>query len=289
MDPLLAIALFVVGLILGSFLNVCISRIPRHRSIVTPGSHCHSCGAPIAWRDNIPLLSWFLLRGRCRSCGRSISWRYPAVELLTAILFVACLASFGVSVLLLRACALCFLLTGLIFMDAETGLLPAEFTYPGILLGLMFAWFAPWDPSGARFLLSSFGAQSTTSPAALSLLDAIFAMIITAGFFFLAWAMYYLVRKRDGLGFGDIALMAMIAAFLGLKLSLVVLVLSPILATLYAVTFLIRRKGSEPHPTENSGQFLSQSIPFGVFLGACALIALFAGEWIWRWYLGLFA
>ena len=286
MEALLAIAFLAVGLALGSFLNVCISRLPRDLSVVAPRSYCPSCRAPIAWRDNIPLLSWMILRGRCRACGGRISPRYPVVELLTAVLFVACYASFGLTAMALKACVLCFLLVGLIFMDAETGLLPAEFTYSGILLGFLFAWFVPVDSSGIVLWLQALGSHAEPSGALLSLLDAALAVLFGAGFFFVAWAVYFLVRKRDGLGFGDIALMAMVAVFLGLKLTVLVVFLAPVSATIYAIVMLVARPKAAGDSPQTSVLFLA--IPFGVFLGASGFAALFFGESIWRWYLGFF-
>src|SRR5271166_6744637 len=129
LDLILECALFILGLVFGSFLNVCISRIPRDQSVVTPGSHCPACGASIRWRDNIPLVGWIFLRGRCRDCCARISLRYPAVELLMALLFMASYAWFGPTWLTVKFCIFSFLLVGLLFMDAETGLLPREFTY----------------------------------------------------------------------------------------------------------------------------------------------------------------
>jgi leader peptidase (prepilin peptidase)/N-methyltransferase len=287
--------LFVTGLAFGSFLNVCIGRIPRERSVATPGSHCPVCGAFIRWRDNIPLVSWALLRGRCRDCGAHISWRYPAVELLTGVLFAACLAWFGMTWLALKFCVFCFLLVGLIFMDAETGLLPREFTYPGILLGLGLSWLAPGDTSGTEFLLRLYGVH--LSATRVSLLDSAIGAILGAGFFYLAWAIYYLARKRHGIGFGDVALMAMSGAFLGLKLTLLVLFSAPVLAVLYSVLMLIGQARLTPAGNTNDdseagvpprASFLTQEISFGVFLGSCSLGAIFFGEWIWRWYLGSF-
>lgn len=188
----------------------------------------------------------------------------------------------------LKACVLCFLLVGLIFMDAETGLLPAEFTYSGILLGFLFAWFVPVDSSGAGLWLHAIGSHVAPSGALLSLLDAVLAVVCAAGFFFLAWALYYLVRRRDGLGFGDIALMAMVAAFLGLKLAVLVVFLAPISATIYALGTLFLHPRHEPRDESAPPSFLSLPIPFGVFLGGSALVALFVGERIWTWYLGFF-
>jgi leader peptidase (prepilin peptidase)/N-methyltransferase len=274
-------ALFVVGLAFGSFLNVCITRIPSDVSIVSPGSFCPECRVPIRWRDNVPLLSWVLLGGRCRACGQPISGRYPAVELLTAALFVACYASFGFTWLTLKSCIFCFLMVGLIFMDAETGLLPREFTYSGIGIGLSLAWFIPGDSSGKSFLFHVLGLRGIPPGPKLSLVDAVVAAMVGAGFFYLAWALYYIVRKRHGLGFGDIALMAMVAAFLGLKLTVLVIFLAPIMATVFALTMLAIRGKSDK-------TFLSGEVPFGAFLGMSSLVALFLGEPIWTWYIGLF-
>lgn len=296
MDLFLECALFVVGLVFGSFLNVCISRIPRDLSIVSPRSFCPRCHAPILWHDNIPLLSWILLRGRCRECRRPISLRYPAVELLIAVLFVACYASFGVTWLTLKFCIFCFLMIGLIFMDAETGLLPHEFTYPGIVLGLVFAWRAPANRQSTAFLLSALGMRGIPSGQELALLDSVVGAVFGAGFFYLGWALYYLVRKRQGMGFGDIALIAMIGAFLGLKLTVLVVFFAPIIATLFAVVMLAIKPNASlghsaaDHATKGSftSALLSREVPFGVFLGTSALIALFFGEQIWSWYLRMF-
>lgn len=297
--------LFAAGLAFGSFLNVCIARIPRDESIVHPPSHCRDCGKPIRWWNNVPVLSFLLLRGRCRDCGSRIPYRYPVVELLTALVFAGCYAWFGPTWLTLKYCVFGFLLIGLIFMDAETGLLPHEFTYPGIALGLVFAWIAPGDSDGTRLILFAFH-QQAANLRLLSLLDAVIGAAAGAGFFYLAWALYYLVRKRHGLGFGDIALMAMTGAFLGLKLNLFVIVCAPLVTLIYLLVMQgwgAIRQGSERNPVtaqtnieqknEHSGEsdslsFLQREIPFGVFLGACALAAVFFGESAWTWYLGRF-
>jgi len=283
--------LFLAGLALGSFLNVCITRIPRDESIVRPPSHCRACLRPLRWRDNIPVFSFVWLRGRCRQCGSRISYRYLAVELLTAVIFATCYARFGPSLLALKFCVFTFLLIGLIFMDAETGLLPHEFTYPGTALGLVFAWLAPGDSTGTWLLLLAFH-QHIASVRALSLLDAVVGAFVGAGFFYVAWALYYLTRKRHGLGFGDIALMAMSGAFLGLKLNLFVIVCAPIVTLVFILALLAweglrSRRGTAAldAEAENETPLLQRQLPFGVFLGTCALAATFVGEAAWAWYL----
>jgi leader peptidase (prepilin peptidase)/N-methyltransferase len=296
LDLFLECALLLAGLIFGSFLNVCISRIPRDLSIVSPHSQCPHCRASIRWRDNIPVLSWIILRGRCRDCGLRIFLRYPAVELVTAILFVACYACFGFTWLTLKSCVFCFLIVGLIFMDAETGLLPHEFTYSGIGLGLAMAWISPIDPSGATFLFSALGLRGIPTGPALYVIDSVIGALFGAGFFYLTWALYYMIRRRSGMGFGDIALIAMVGAFLGLKLTLPVVFLGPIMASLFAlVTLPVSQNTGDgletDDPKSNASaavRFLSREVPFGVFLGASSLIALFLGKQIWSWYFSFF-
>ncbi len=292
MDLAFECALFVVGLVLGSFLNVCISRIPRDESVIAPASHCPACGAAIRWHDNVPVLSWLLLGGRCRDCRTRISFRYPAVELLTGALFAMCFAWFGPTWLTLKMCLFCFLVVGLIFMDAETGLLPHEFTYPGIVLGLALSWLAATDDSGTQFLLRLYSVH--LSPASLALVDSAIGAFVGAAFLYLAWALFYLVRRRHGLGFGDIALIAMSGAFLGLKLTVFVLFFATISATFYAVMVLVGHAfrasaGGEDEDAISMREILTKGeIPFGAFLGACSLVAVFFGAAVWRWYLGFF-
>ena len=288
MDGLLECALFITGLAFGSFLNVCISRIPRDQSIVAPPSHCEACGDPIRWYDNVPLFSWLALRGRCRHCGSRISIRHLAVELLTPLLFTACYLSFGWTLLTLKFCVFGFLLIGLIFMDAETGLLPREFTYTGIVLGLVFSWIVPTDYAATALLIRGFGGV-VPNVRWLALFDSALGGLVGAGFFYLAWAFYYLARKKHGLGFGDIALMGMSGAFLGLKLILFVIFCSPLLGVVYVCILLVREafvsRAKPETQVQDDGPFLSRQVPFGVFLGVCSLAAVFLGQTVWDWYL----
>lgn len=291
---LFAVALFVLGLAFGSFLNVCIARLPHEESVVRPRSHCRACSAPVRWYDNVPVVSWLLLRGRCRDCQARIAFSYPAAELLTGILFVAVYLDFDATWLTLKYCIFVFLLVGLIFMDAETGLLPREFTYTGMVLGIALSWIALTDYGAARFLIQLWGMR-LPGPQTLSLLDSMLGAGSGAAFFYLAWALYYLARKRHGLGFGDVALMAMIGAFLGLKLAIFVISAATLSATLWAVLMLaftsraqaVAHAGMAVNSTANTS-FLSRELRFGVFLGIWAIAAVFIGENAWRWYLHLF-
>ena len=185
------------------------------------------------------MLSWIFLRGRCRDCGARIPLRYPAVELLTAILFLACYVWFGPTWLTVKFCIFVFLLVGLLFMDAETGLLPREFTYTGVVLGLLLSLLAPTDSSATQLLLHGYGIQ--LSQAQVSVVDSILGALLGAGFFFLASGLYFLMRKRQGMGAGDFALAAMSGAFLGVKLVILVIFLAPITATIYALIVMTRR------------------------------------------------
>jgi leader peptidase (prepilin peptidase)/N-methyltransferase len=281
LDFIYECGLFVLGLVFGSFLNVCISRIPHDKSVMAPRSHCPSCGAHIRWRDNVPLLSWIFLRGRCRNCHKKISPRYPAVELLTAIMFLACYLCFGRTWYAVKFCVFSFLLVGLLFMDAETGLLPREFTYTGIGLGLAFSWIAPTDHSLAQLIVHAYGGQFSTLQ--VSLLDSAAGAFAGAAFFFIASGLYFLMRKRQGMGGGDFALIAMSGAFLGLKLTLLVIFAAPLIATIYALALMAR------HDRAYLGEMLQTlKIPFGVFISVCSLAAAFFGESVWRWYLSFF-
>jgi leader peptidase (prepilin peptidase) / N-methyltransferase len=284
LDRLLESALFFVGLLFGSFLNVCISRLPYDESVVSPRSHCPHCNHLIAWYDNIPLLSWILLRARCRTCGEPISLRYPAVELVTGICFAACIATFGLSWITLKYCVFVFLLIGLIFMDGETGLLPREFTYSGIALGLAFSWIVPTDYAATELLFRIFG-HPLPALRTLSFLDSFLGAAVGAGFFYMAWALYYLVRKQHGLGFGDVALMGMSGAFLGLKLVIPVIVISPLAGVLYVGVQLVKDSFSRARTHEaEEPDFLKREIRFGVFLGGSSLLMVFFGEALLRLY-----
>jgi leader peptidase (prepilin peptidase)/N-methyltransferase len=287
LDLIYECALFVLGLVFGSFLNVCISRIPRHQSIVAPGSQCPACGAFIRWRDNIPLLSWIFLCGRCRDCGARISFRYPAVELLIAVLFTASYAWFGPTWLTLKLCVFSFLMVGLLFMDAETGLLPREFTYTGILLGLAFALIVPMDSWGTQVLLNAYGVH--LSATRISILDSILGALTGAGFFFVASGIYFFLRKRQGMGSGDFALIAMSGTFLGLRLTLLVIFLATLTAAAYALVLIVHQTGHPKNAAPSFREMLqSGEIPFGVFISASSLAVACFGEAVWRWYLGFF-
>jgi len=182
LDPVFAAAIFVLGLAFGSFLNVCIYRLPLGISVVTPRSACPKCKQGIALYDNMPVLSWLILRGRCRHCKARISPRYLIIELLTGGLFLACYAYFGLTLSTLKYCTFAFLLLGLIFTDAETKLLPDKLTLPGLALGIVFSLFVPVNDLVSQFLPGRINlpVSADLSGRMFSLLDSLIGAAIGA-------------------------------------------------------------------------------------------------------------
>ena len=306
MDPFFASALFVLGLAFGSFLNVCIYRLPRDISVVLPSSKCPKCNSAIKFYDNIPVLGWLVLRGRCRRCHAPISPRYIVVELLTGLLFLACYAKLGLTLAALKCCVLGFLLLGLIFTDAETKLLPDKLTLPGLAIGLLFSLFVPVNDLASQLLpgIISLPVSSDISWHLLSLIDALFGAAIGASFIYGAGAIYMRWRGVEGMGFGDVKLMAMVGAFLGLRLTVLTIFTATLAGSLFGVStvFVVWMKRThrrivrnhEPAAQARKRAWQSASVvyryyqmPFGVFLGSMALVAFFFGQQFLRWYWGL--
>ncbi len=295
---LIVIAAFVLGLLLGSFLNVCISRVPKKQSVVRPGSRCPACGAAIRWHDNIPLLSWVLLGRRCRDCKQPIPWRYPLVELALGLWFAwvvsSCLwalagvhgpvgTEFHVRIGLIGAGAatLGFLLIGLTVMDWQTNLLPNAFTLWGIFVGYLLvcihaAFLAPNEDQvllGSNHIqLTSVGSAMDTGNVFLTgpehlLYGRLAAICIAALLLLLIRWGYKALRHREGMGMGDVKLLAMIAAFLGFWPAMLALFLGSMLASAYAIVLLVRGKANA-----------STKLAFGSFLAIGGLIATVYGE-----------
>jgi leader peptidase (prepilin peptidase) / N-methyltransferase len=304
-DLLSALAVLLFGLALGSFLNVCLHRLPRGLSVVSPGSACPSCGRPIPARDNIPVLSWLLLRGRCRHCRARISPRYAAVELLTAALFLVFFLHFGPTLQFVKFCLFAFLLLGLIFTDAAHKLLPDAFTLPGLLLGVAFSLVVPLEVVAVRGLLWLAGLPALVLPwRLLSLAESLLGAAVGAGLIYAAGALYLRLRGVEGMGFGDVKLMAMVGAFLGAKLTLFTLFAASLLGSLFGLAAVLnvwikrarrhRRRGRAPAEARRRAWISAQLVyrhyemPFGVFLGSMALLAALLGDPILRWYLESF-
>jgi leader peptidase (prepilin peptidase) / N-methyltransferase len=242
------------GLVIGSFLNVCIYRLPRDQSIVWPASRCTTCGRGLAWYENVPVLSWAVLRGRCRTCGEKISIMYPVVEAVTSAMFVVMAAHFGITPLfVVRALFGCAMIV-LFAIDLQHQILPNEITVPGIVIGLVAAAFL--DP-GWR--------------------DALVGAVAGGASLWLIAAAYRWLRRKEGLGFGDVKMLAMIGAFLGWKLMLLTLVFASFTGSLVALLLMVAGRAD-----------WQSKLPLGTFLALGAVLACVCGEGIVGWYLGFF-
>lgn len=248
----LSIASFIFGAIVGSFLNVCIHRLPRSESIVLPRSRCPSCGTGIRALDNIPLLSYLLLRGRCRSCGASISPVYPAVELLTAVLSLVLFRKFGLSLPFLAAFTFSSALVVITFIDLEHQIIPDVISLPGIPIFALCGIFI----MGLTFLDSAIG------------------ILLGGGSLYLVAKGYELLKKQEGMGGGDIKLLAMIGGFLGWKSLLFVILVSSLLGAFVGISVMLWKRGN-----------LKDAIPFGPFLSAAAILHIFYGEAFVRFFI----
>ncbi|HEX5413187.1 MAG TPA: prepilin peptidase [Terriglobia bacterium] len=262
----------VFGLIFGSFLNVCIVRVPRRESVVTPGSHCPACGHSIRWYDNIPIISYVLLRGRCRDCGKRISLLYPLVEILTAVAFLLEYWRYGPTVEFAKGLVFAALMTVLSFTDLRERRIPHRISIPGIVLGLAFSFLTPVDNRPFGWLL----ARGNIFPSALllSLLGALAGALIGGGLFFVVGEIFYRLRHKEGLGFGDVMLMLVVGTFLGPPLTLMTILLGSLLGCLIAIPL-----------TALTSDFRDYQWPYGTFLGLAAIYASIGGDALLRAYL----
>jgi leader peptidase (prepilin peptidase)/N-methyltransferase len=253
-DPVAVVILTCLGLAVGSFLNVCIHRLPRRQSLVHPPSRCPQCGYQLRWIDNIPVASYLLLGGRCRKCGKRISIRYPIVELITMALFLAHYWVFDWTPLLaVRAVFACAMVV-LFAIDLEHQILPDAVTLPGIVVGLACALFLP-PGIGAAFLGALAG----------------------GGVLFLIAEVWSRLRHVEAMGFGDVKMLAMIGAFLGLELVILTFVLSSFIGGIVGGLLIVSGRGS-----------MASKVPFGTFLAVAALAASLWGHAMVDWYLGLY-
>jgi len=253
-DPIFVTALAILGLAVGSFLNVCIHRLPRKGSIVQPASSCPHCGYVLRWSDNIPVLSYVLLGGRCRSCKADISIRYPIVEVVTTAIFLVHYLVFGPDIILvprlLFACAMVVLFA----IDLEHHLLPNVITLPGIVVGLAFSAMLP-----------------------PGLVDALIGVVAGGGVLWLIGEAYYRYSGQEGMGGGDVKMLAMIGAFLGWQLMVLTLVLSSVLGSVVGLLVIVLKRGG-----------MKYALPYGTFLSLGALVSSLFGRWILDWYLGFY-
>jgi leader peptidase (prepilin peptidase) / N-methyltransferase len=245
----------IFGLLMGSFGNVCIARLPTKKSIVKPRSHCPKCNALIVWYDNIPIISYLLLGGRCRNCRKNISASYPIIESISAILGVVCYYKFGWDFESLFYFIFLWGLLVIIVIDLRHMIIPNVLTFSGIILGLI-------------------GAASKILP--ISFTQSLIGLLVGGGILWLSGYGYYMFTKRMGLGGGDIKLMAAIGAFLGLDLMILTLFVSSFLGAIVGIYLILVRKKSSKY-----------AIPFGPYIAGGAAIALFFGYDLMRMYGGI--
>ncbi len=271
-----AVIVFLFGLCIGSFLNVCIHRLPQGQSVVRPRSRCPNCGKPIAAYDNIPVLSYVLLGGRCRNCRARISARYPLVELLTGLTWVLAYLSFDLSVAGLKAALLASAMIVLVFTDLHHRTLPDRITLPGIGVGLVFALWLPIEDNTAA-LLWRWVSGAYPPGVAASVVNALLGAALGAGILYGLGELWYRLRGVEAMGLGDVKMMAMVGVFLGPKLTTLTLLLGSLAGSLLGSLFiLLARKDTK------------YELPFGSFLGVAALVALFWGETLIEFYMSLF-
>jgi leader peptidase (prepilin peptidase)/N-methyltransferase len=250
---LLGLYATVLGLIVGSYLNVVIYRLPLGISTVLPRSRCPGCGAAIRVRDNVPVISFLLLRGRCRACGASISWRYPLIEGATALLFLGCFLRFGASFEALAGALFCALMVALALIDLDHMILPDVLTWPAVAAGILLQPVLSWARLGPGPWRALAGG--------------VLGAAVGAGILLAVWAGWYLLRREEGMGLGDVKMLAAIGAFLGWQGVLMSLFFAALSGAAVGLGLMAWRGGD-----------LKSKLPFGTFLALGGLIALFAGE-----------
>ena len=276
----------LLGLAFGSFLNVCLSRWPEGESIVHPRSHCRGCGRTLAWWENLPVVSWLALRGRCRSCGAWISWRYPLVELAVGVLWAAVawrsLTSvtdfapsdllWAVTIYALSRMVFLWLLVALAVLDFENLWLPNKITIPGILAG--FAATLLYAAVNSERVFAFYGALALRSHFIWQVAgQRLLAILAAAGLILLIRWIYWLIRRREGIGLGDAKLMAMLAAWLGLQGALLSFAIGVVLGAVAALVVLLL-----PSSRKNPEGWAATKLPLGTFLCVGGIVSSFWGE-----------
>jgi leader peptidase (prepilin peptidase)/N-methyltransferase len=275
LSTFIGVFVFLFGLIIGSFLNVCILRIPSGKSIVLPASACPKCGEPIRPYDNIPVLSYLLLSGKCRGCKTKISWMYPLVELLTGLLFLGCFYAFGISFETGKWAAFSAIMVVLVFTDLRERILPDVVNFTGLAIGLLFSLFSKPTDGTALWIANHLFDYPPPTPV-LSLVDAILGAAVGGGLLWLVSEAYFKLRGREGMGLGDVKMMLMAGAFLGAKRTLLTILAGSLLGSVLGVAIILARRKDADY-----------ELPFGTFLGAGALLVVFFGTPLVNWYQSL--
>ena len=244
---------FAFGAVVGSFLNVCIFRLPKSESVVFPPSHCTNCDYQIRWYDNIPILSFLLLKGKCRRCGARISPQYPLVELVNGLLALALFLRFGAGLSFAVLFVFCSALVVVTFIDLEHQIIPDSITLPGIVVGFLVSFFTP-----------------------VGWLNSLIGILAGGGILLLVAYGYHLIAKRDGMGGGDIKLLAMMGAFFGWKAILFIVFAASLLGSVIGISMMLAQKKDS-----------TLAIPFGPYLASAAVLYIFYGRSLILWYLNL--
>jgi leader peptidase (prepilin peptidase)/N-methyltransferase len=274
MDPaMLYIFTFLFGGVVGSFINVCIFRIPQGKSLISPLSHCPLCKSPIKAYDNIPIVSYFTLGGKCRACKAPISIRYPLVEAMMASLSLCLMLKFGLSPSFFTSFILIAALITVSFIDLDHRIIPDVISFPGIILGLVVSFIKPADHND---FLVRFVFKTVKGAANMATLDSLLGIFIGGGLLYAVAVLFFWVTKKEGMGGGDIKLLAMIGAFLGWSSTVFTILVSSLLGSLVGISLMLA-KGTDS----------KYAIPYGPFLSIGAVIYLFFGREIIRWYLHL--
>src|SRR5579863_4885691 len=266
---------FLLGLAIGSFLNVCILRIPERRSIVRPASACPKCGAAIRPYDNIPVVSYFLLGGKCRGCKTRISPMYPLVEVLTALLFLGCWLAFGPTAEALKWAIFSALMIVLVFTDLRERILPDVVNFSGFAVGLALTLVTKPTDGTALWLANRVFDFPPPAPV-ISLADALLGAAFGSGLLWLVAELYFRLRGREGMGLGDVKMMLMAGAFLGLKRTLLTILAGSVIGSVLGLAFMLAKRKESDY-----------ELPFGTFLGMAAVLVMFFGTPLVNWYLSL--
>jgi len=253
-DIIFSVFAFAFGAVVGSFLNVCICRLPKSESVVFPASHCTRCDYLIRWYDNIPIVSYLFLRGKCRSCGEPISLQYPLVELLNGVLTLALFLRFGPGFVFAVLFVFCSALVVVTFIDLEHQIIPDLITLPGIAIGFLVSFFIPQ----------------------LGWLNSLIGILAGGGSLLLIAYGYQLLTKKDGMGGGDIKLLAMMGAFFGWKAIVFIIFAASLVGSVIGVSVMLAQKKDS-----------TLAIPFGPFLASAAVLYIFYGNKIIFWYLNM--
>lgn len=301
LSPVIDVFVFLFGLIIGSFLNVCILRIPSGKSIVLPASACPKCGVPIRPYDNIPVLSYVFLEGKCRACKTRISPMYPAVELLTGLLFFACYSAFGLTMETLKWAVFSALLIVLVFTDLSERILPDVVNYTGFGLALALSLFMKPIDGTANWISNRIFEFPPPAPV-LSLVDALIGAAFGSAVLWLFSEGYFLMFKRQGMGMGDVKMMLMAGAFLGVKRTVLTIFVGSLLGSvlgLIVIGFLYlfgwkscvalrahRRGLGEPWKLRCT-LVRRYQFPLGTYLGIAAIVVVFFGTPVVNWYQSL--